>query len=192
MTQNHQLSGYISEQHAETERLCGKWETPDISHKSSRVWSDVNWSCYQMEVFIRLPSSPAQNSWVICFWWTWGLVRMILLRRPQVKTRVIKQNVSISVFVLQVVHLLQSLHGHPQRNGAAGLVQRLLHVLLRHPAAVHRSGRKPWGDVYNSTCVCWLKTQEYFCIDSSGLSLTFCCFRHTTVQRVATATTRIN
>lgn len=58
-------------------------------------------------------------------------------------SKLVSVTVSVSVCVLsQVVYLLQSLYGHPPRDRAAGLVQRLLHVLLRDPAAVRRSGRK--------------------------------------------------
>lgn len=51
---------------------------------------------------------------------------------------------NVSVVLLQVLYLLQSVYGYPQRNRAAGLVQWLVHFLLRHPAAVRRSGRKLW------------------------------------------------
>lgn len=55
----------------------------------------------------------------------------------------LKLNMNMCV-LLQVLYFLQSVHGHSQRNRAAGLVQRLLHFVLRHPPAVHRSGRKLW------------------------------------------------
>lgn len=73
------------------------------------------------------------------------------------------QNKCVCVCViLQVLYLLQSVYGYPQRNRAAGLVQRLLHFLLRHPAAVHRSGRKLWENtpdfsfILNILCLCFL------------------------------------
>uniref|UniRef100_A0A3B5QC15 PR/SET domain 6 n=1 Tax=Xiphophorus maculatus TaxID=8083 RepID=A0A3B5QC15_XIPMA len=84
-------------------------------------------------------NDPSKSSWM----------RYIRCARHCGEQNMMVVQYSFSVFVLQVVHLLQSLHGHPQRNGAAGLVQRLLHVLLRHPAAVHRSGRKPKRSSYS-------------------------------------------
>lgn len=64
--------------------------------------------------------------------------------------------------LLQVLYLLQSMYGYPQGNGAAGLVQWLLHFLLWHPAAVHCSGWKLWENT--SFCLYYCLIGQYVCL----------------------------